>query len=137
VLTETDSDDPADSALEGSGSGDDSASIGGDDDEFMQAYSQALEQQLGSTHLAATFTQQQQGPGAPTAHAPSSTSSKATAQQQQQLAPVDLDMNLVRSLMDSVAAQGGLPGPASNMAGLLGLALPGTSGGTQRPGAQL
>jgi hypothetical protein len=113
----------------------------------MQAYSQALEQQLGSTHLAATFTQQQQQetPGAPTAGTSGSTSSKAAQppppppqqqqQQQQQLAPVDLDMNLVRSLMDSVAAQGGLPGPASNMAGLLGLSLPGTKASTGRPGA--
>lgn len=40
------------------------------------------------------------------------------------LLPVDLDMNLVRSLVASYGAQAGLPGPAGNLAGLLGFQLP-------------
>jgi hypothetical protein len=40
------------------------------------------------------------------------------------LTPVDVDFNLIKSLVASFAAQGGLPGPASNLAGLLGLQLP-------------
>ena len=40
------------------------------------------------------------------------------------LMPVDLDMNLVKSLVASYTTQGGLPGPASNLAGLLGVQLP-------------
>jgi hypothetical protein len=42
------------------------------------------------------------------------------------LMPVDLDMNLVKSLMASYTTQGGMPGPASNLAGLLGVQLPTT-----------
>ena len=40
------------------------------------------------------------------------------------LQPIDLDMNLVKNLLKSVAAQQGAAGPASNLAGLLGLDLP-------------
>eukprot|EP00897_Mesotaenium_endlicherianum_P010836 jgi/Mesen1/9781/ME000007S09836 len=40
------------------------------------------------------------------------------------LAPVDLDLNLVQSLLQSYSAQEGLPGPASNLLGAMGLHLP-------------
>jgi len=40
------------------------------------------------------------------------------------LQPVDVDLNLVQNLLASYAGQHGLPGPASNLAGLLGLRLP-------------
>lgn len=38
--------------------------------------------------------------------------------------PVDVDVNLVKSLLDSFASQEGLPGPASNLLGLMGVRLP-------------
>ena len=38
--------------------------------------------------------------------------------------PVDVDVNLVKSLLDSFSSQQGLPGPASNLLGLMGLQLP-------------
>ena len=37
---------------------------------------------------------------------------------------VDLDFNLVKQLLDSYDSQKGLPGPASNLLGSMGLALP-------------
>ena len=37
---------------------------------------------------------------------------------------VDVDLNLVQNLMASYNAQEGLPGPAGNLAGLLGLHFP-------------
>ena len=40
------------------------------------------------------------------------------------LQPVDLDVNLVESLLASYAGQQGLPGPAGNLAGLMGISLP-------------
>ena len=40
------------------------------------------------------------------------------------LMPVDLDLNLVQNLLESYSSQQGLSGPASNLAGLLGLRLP-------------
>jgi hypothetical protein len=39
-------------------------------------------------------------------------------------APVAVDLNLVKNLLSSYNAQGGLPGPASNLLGMLGLDLP-------------
>ena len=38
--------------------------------------------------------------------------------------PVDLDLNLVSSLLESYASQEGLPGPAGNLVGMLGLKMP-------------
>jgi hypothetical protein len=38
--------------------------------------------------------------------------------------PVDVDLNLVKNLLDSFTAQQGLPGPASNILGRMGLSLP-------------
>lgn len=38
--------------------------------------------------------------------------------------PVDVDVNLVKSLLDSFSSQQGLPGPASNLLGLMGKQLP-------------
>ena len=40
------------------------------------------------------------------------------------LRPVDIDVNLVQSLLDSFSSQQGLPGPASNLLGLMGFQLP-------------
>lgn len=38
--------------------------------------------------------------------------------------PVDVDVNLVKSLLDSFSSQQGLPGPASNLLGVMGVKLP-------------
>ncbi|KAI9356516.1 SGT1 protein-domain-containing protein, partial [Zopfochytrium polystomum] len=38
--------------------------------------------------------------------------------------PVDVDMNLLKNLMESFSAQQGLPGPASNILGRMGILLP-------------
>ena len=40
-----------------------------------------------------------------------------------ELKPIEVDMNLVRSLMESYSSQDGQAGPASNLLGLLGLDL--------------
>ena len=52
----------------------------------------------------------------------------STSQEQQSdaggLQPVDLDLNMVENLLASYAGQQGLPGPASNLAGLMGISLP-------------
>lgn len=38
--------------------------------------------------------------------------------------PVDVDMNLVKHLLESTVSQGGLSGPASNMLRSMGLSFP-------------
>lgn len=42
----------------------------------------------------------------------------------EEFTPVDVDVNLVKSFLDSFASQQGLPGPASNLLGLMGLRIP-------------
>lgn len=41
-----------------------------------------------------------------------------------ELTPVDVDFNLVKSFLDSFSSQQGLPGPASNLLGLMGVKVP-------------
>lgn len=39
------------------------------------------------------------------------------------LKPLEVDMNLVKNLVESYSSQDGLPGPASNILGLMGIDL--------------
>lgn len=50
--------------------------------------------------------------------------SNATEEIDEDFMPVDVDVNLVKSFLDSFSSQQGLPGPASNLLGLMGLQLP-------------
>ena len=50
--------------------------------------------------------------------------SKAAESMDEEFTPVDVDVNLVKSFLDSFSSQQGLPGPASNLLGLMGLHLP-------------
>ena len=83
---------------------------------FGAAYSAALDAQLRGTAMATDFAR------APAATAASDAA--PDAEDDEAMRPVDVDLNLVQSLLASYTAQEGLPGPASNMLGLLGLALP-------------
>lgn len=71
---------------------------------------EALDEQLHGTTLGKTFQQE----GAP-------------PQASQDDVPVDVDINLVQNLLASVDVQQGMAGPGSNLAGMLGLSLPGTA----------
>ncbi|KAL9152106.1 hypothetical protein ABFS82_11G097400 [Erythranthe guttata] len=91
-------------------------------DEFMDSYSDALNKELKATTLDKTFL-----------HASHDQSSKiidegatssANDDEMDEFAPVDIDINLVKNLLDSYSSQEGLSGPASNLLGLMGLRLP-------------
>jgi len=88
---------------------------------FMDAYSDALKDELKKTSLTKSFVR---------AEDPSSAGDKNKAQsdvkgtEDEDLKPVDIDVNLVQSLLDSFSSQQGLPGPASNLLGLMGFQLP-------------
>ena len=41
-----------------------------------------------------------------------------------EMAPVDVNLNLVESFLNSYSSQQGLPGPASNLLGLMGVKVP-------------
>lgn len=50
--------------------------------------------------------------------------SNAGKDMDEEFTPVDVDVNLVKSLLDSFSSQQGQAGPASNLLGLMGLQLP-------------
>lgn len=50
--------------------------------------------------------------------------SNGTEDMEEDFSPVDVDVNLVKSFLDSFSSQQGLPGPASNLLGLMGVQLP-------------
>lgn len=58
--------------------------------------------------------------------------SNASKDIEEELTPVDVDVNLVKSLLDSFSSQQGLPGPASNLLGLMGFNLPQDTSATKR-----
>lgn len=91
----------------------------------MDLYASELESQLRGTTLDVSF---EKGSSAhkrdSTAAGASGSSTNAEGQSTEALEPVNLDLNLVNSLMQSVASQQGFAGPGTNLASLLGLRLP-------------
>ncbi|GAB5030208.1 sgt1 [Nannochloropsis oceanica] len=86
--------------------------------EAMEAYITQMERELKGTTLAYTFDR------VPRACANGDGEKRDKLEKEdenvdedEELPPVDVDLNLVRHLLESVAAQGSLPGPASNMLG--------------------
>ncbi|KAK9713150.1 hypothetical protein RND81_06G006900 [Saponaria officinalis] len=87
---------------------------------FMHAYSDVLNEELKSTTLKKSFVRAddhslKKNEGLP-----------ATGEEEmdEDFTPIDVDVNLVKSLLDSFSSQQGLPGPASNLLGLMGKQLP-------------
>ncbi len=127
-----------------------------DDADFMKQYSQALDAQLAGTHMVASFARvgdeatlpeaaaatvepaaADAMPKAGAAAGPAATGAAAAAAEaveagEQELRPVDVDLNLVSNLLESFASQQGLPGPASNLAGMLGVPLTQLPRGTEQ-----
>jgi hypothetical protein len=147
VITAPDSDDDEaeeDGLSLGSNSSDDGSSSGDDDagastegakaartaaagGAFHDSYSAAMEAELAATTMARTFERVQLSPPPDAGAAGGSDAAAAAAGDDGDaaaLTPLDMDYNLIKSMVSSYSAQGGLPGPASNLAGLLGLSLP-------------
>lgn len=77
----------------------------------MNQYADVLEEELQGTAMEKSFAargQQQEGGKV----------------EEEEATPLDVDMNLVRSLLESYSSQQGGAGPASNLAGMLGVPLP-------------
>ncbi|XP_031109244.1 protein ecdysoneless homolog [Ipomoea triloba] len=91
--------------------------VGGDP--FMQSYAHVLNEELKGTSLSKSFARADEQPP----KKDEGTSAGAEGMEEE-LAPVDVDFNLVKSLLDSFSSQQGNAGPASNLLGLLGLNLP-------------
>ncbi|KDP29770.1 hypothetical protein JCGZ_18705 [Jatropha curcas] len=88
------------------------------EDTFMHTYTDAMNEELKNTTLEKSFirandhSNKKEG----TSNAPEAMDEEFT--------PVDVDVNLVKSLLDSFSSQQGHAGPASNLLGLMGLQLP-------------
>ncbi|XP_016198947.2 protein ecdysoneless homolog [Arachis ipaensis] len=90
-----------------------------DMDAFMRSYSDVLNEQLKSTTLHRSFVRaKEQIPKKDEG------TSAATEDMDEDFSPVDVDVNLVKSFLDSFSSQQGLPGPASNLLGLMGVQFP-------------
>ncbi|CAH9106240.1 unnamed protein product [Cuscuta europaea] len=96
----------------------DNDNMGGDP--FMQSYAHALNEELKGTSLGKSFARTDENP----LKKDEGTPAVAGGELEEEFTPVDVDFNLVKNLLDSFSSQQGLPGPASNLIGLLGLQLP-------------
>ncbi|XP_010249441.1 PREDICTED: protein ecdysoneless homolog [Nelumbo nucifera] len=92
---------------------------GGREDAFMSSYSAALNDELKSTTLKKSFirTNEQSSKNI-------EGTSNSMEDMDEEFSPIDVDVNLVKSVLDSFSSQQGLPGPASSLLGLMGLQLP-------------
>ncbi|KAD7479158.1 hypothetical protein R6Q59_008035 [Mikania micrantha] len=88
--------------------------------DFMSSYSDALTHELKSTTLGKSFVRANEPPEKKK-EGPSDGSGDLD---NDEFTPVDVDLNLVKSFLGSFSSQEGLPGPASNLLGLMGLQLP-------------
>ncbi|CAN4126782.1 unnamed protein product [Withania somnifera] len=86
---------------------------------FLHSYSDALNEELKGTTLSNTFVRAN-GESVKKDEG----TSNATESMEEEFTPVDVDFNLVKNLLESFSSQDGLPGPASNLLGLMGLQLP-------------
>ncbi|KAL6661330.1 hypothetical protein ACP70R_000714 [Stipagrostis hirtigluma subsp. patula] len=118
-------------------------------DAFMESYSDALNKELSSTTIEKSFARAPQpdanneqrslncifsmwrfGPvwdsSSSKIHAGSGVCKGASdaAATDKEMTPVDVDLNLVESILNSYSSQQGLPGPASNLLGLMGVKVP-------------
>lgn len=89
------------------------------EDTFMGSYSDALNNELKNTSLKKSFIRANEEPSKKSEGA-----SNATDDMDEDFTPVDVDLNLVKNFLDSFSSQQGLPGPTSNLLGLMGVKLP-------------
>ena len=120
------------------------------DADFLTEYEERMERELGQSKVGATFERGPAAPGPAAGSADAKGKGKAAVvedmgdapgfvggqgtraragvveegEEEEELRPVDIDLNLVQNLLASYSGQQGLPGPASNLVGLLGLHLP-------------
>lgn len=89
---------------------------------FMHSYSDTLNDELKGTTLSNTFVRA--NGESESIKKDEGTSTAAENMEEEDFSPVDVDFNLVKNFLDSFSSQDGLPGPASNLLGLMGLQLP-------------
>ncbi|XP_026999513.1 protein ecdysoneless homolog isoform X1 [Tachysurus fulvidraco] len=109
-----DEDDDGDDEAEGEGSEEQTETL---DD--LRRYMDDMDRELRSTNVGQSFTHNGKQGGDTSADTAGS-----SAQTEDDLRPLDVDINLVTNLLESLSSQAGLAGPASNLLHSLGLRLP-------------
>ncbi|KAM3606202.1 uncharacterized protein V6R79_012431 [Siganus canaliculatus] len=89
----------------------------------LRSYMDQMDQELMSTNIGKSFdvTQYKQ---ADMDNGSAATSATNSLQTEEEIQPLDIDLNLVTNLLESLSCQAGLAGPASNLLQSLGLHLP-------------
>ncbi|KFK28248.1 hypothetical protein AALP_AA8G491700 [Arabis alpina] len=80
---------------------------------FMESYSGAMSEELKNSTLDKSFE-----------HVEPKENEEPSKSLDEEFTPIDADFNLVKNLLESYSSQQGLPGPASNLLGLMGLQIP-------------
>ncbi|XVE83054.1 hypothetical protein DITRI_Ditri16bG0056400 [Diplodiscus trichospermus] len=89
-----------------------------EEDSFVHSYSDAMDTELKNTTLTKSFIHANEK------SVKNEGTSAAVEDKDEEFTPVDVDVNLVKNLLDSFSTQQGLPGPTSNLLGLMGIQLP-------------
>ncbi|XP_077352292.1 protein ecdysoneless homolog [Festucalex cinctus] len=96
---------------------------GMEDLDTLKGYMNQMDQELMNTHIGQSFNQTTSS----SAQAPATEglpSPAAETDDAEEIQPLDIDLNLVTNLMESLSCQEGLAGPASNLLQTLGIHLP-------------
>lgn len=89
----------------------------------LRKYMDEMDQELQSTNIGKSFTQNNRSSNKAEA-SKSSSSTSASELLEDEIQPLDVDLNLVTNLLESLSSQAGLAGPASNLLQSLGLHIP-------------
>ncbi|XP_073683376.1 protein ecdysoneless homolog [Garra rufa] len=89
----------------------------------LRKYMDEMDQELQSTNIGKSFTQNNKASNKADA-SKSSLAASSSELVEEEIQPLDVDLNLVSNLLESLASQAGLAGPASNLLQSLGIHIP-------------
>ncbi|XP_061084895.1 protein ecdysoneless homolog [Conger conger] len=119
---EDDGDDDDEGVVESEGGGPEGVRAGEEGAEALgklQKYMAEMDQELMGTNIGQSFTQN--GGNRP---GPAESPVQPGSSEEEEILPLDVDLNLVTNLLESLSSQAGLAGPASNLLQSLGIHLP-------------
>lgn len=92
--------------------------------ESLREYMDEMDQELQSTNIGKSFPQTNNTGNRSGASKSSSSFTSGSEPVEEEIQPLDVDLNLVTNLLESLASQAGLAGPASNLLQSLGIHIP-------------
>ncbi|KAL2083639.1 hypothetical protein ACEWY4_021412 [Coilia grayii] len=92
----------------------------------LKSYMDQMDQELRGTNIGKSFIQPKKQEGKE-ANPCGAHRGNPSTEQEEEIQPLDVDLNLVTNLLESLASQAGLAGPASNLLQSMGIHLPANS----------